>query len=100
MYVSGRLLQQPTARHGCPVCRESLGAHQTTDFPRNYALEAVLDVLRNRQMDDATGFELRASDLQLTDETLGAGGLGIVKAGNLQLGSVTVQVTADSIKSC
>ena len=96
----GDLLQLLPARHNCPVCRTALGAGQLSNFPRNYALEAFLDALHTRQMGDANGFELRASDLQLSAETLGTGGLGIVKAGFLQLGSVTMQVAVGLADSC
>lgn len=95
----GHLLQQVPASHSCPVCRTPLGPSQLLSFPLNYALEALLDVLHARQMGDANGFELRASDLQLSGETLGTGGLGIVKAGSLQLGSVTTQVAVELTNS-
>lgn len=74
------------------MCRRFLYSTDLESYPRNYALEAALDE-RDRRFADTTGSELDPSTLRITEEVLGEGGTGVVKAGELKLGAVNIQVT-------
>lgn len=90
--ATGVLLQLADASRSCATCRQSLGSTDLESYPRNYALEAVLDE-RDRRFADTTGSELDPSTLRLNEEVLGEGGTGVVKAGELQLGAVNIQLS-------
>lgn len=91
--TTGRLLQLAGASRSCPTCRRFAWSTDPESYPRNYALEAVLDSLRDRFFADTAGSELDADTLRITEEILGEGGTGMVKAGELRLGQVTIKVS-------
>ena len=74
------------------MCRRFLYSTDLESYPRNYALEAALDE-RDRRFADTTGSELDPSTLRITEEVLGEGGTGVVKAGEIKLGAVNIQVS-------
>lgn len=90
--MAGLLLQLADAARCCATCRQSLRSTDLKSYPRNYALEAALDE-RDRRFADMTGSELDPSTLRITEDVLGKGATGVVKAGELKLGAVNIQVT-------
>ena len=89
----GRLLQLASPSRNCPTCRRSVDSTDPESYPRNYALEAALDSVRDRFFADTAESELDASNLRITEEILGEGGTGMVKAGELRLGQVNIKVS-------
>lgn len=91
--ATGRLLQLAGPSRNCPTCRRFVYSTDPLSYPRNYALEAALDSLPDRFFADTAGSELDASTLRITEEILGEGGTGMVKAGELRLGQVNIKVS-------
>ncbi len=91
--ATGRLLQLAGPSRNCPTCRRFVYSTDPESYPRNYALEAALDSLPDRFFADTAGSELDASTLRITEEILGEGGTGMVKAGELRLGQINVKVS-------
>ena len=69
-----------------------MNGSDTEAYPVNYALEAALHLLHDRNVDQHMDCRLDASDLLITEELIGRGAMGVVKAGQLKFGGTTMQV--------
>lgn len=91
--ATGRLLQLAGPSRNCASCKQSLESTDPESYPRNDALEAVLDSLRGCYFTDTPASELDVSTLRITEKILGEGGTGVVKAGESVLGYVYIKVS-------
>ena len=91
-HATGLILEQRGSSRSCPLCKRELTATVLNSYPRNYALEEILESLRRRSAPEPQESELNPADLQLTNQVIGTGGSGAVWAGVLQLGPVALQV--------